>query len=67
MTERFWVVGGQYTAMDFSALHPEGAAVVGPFCSREEAQAAWRRLSSEHSYRATTRFSITSELVQAAR
>ena len=66
MTERFWVVGGEYTAMDFSALRPERASIEGPFESREAAEGAWRRLSSEHSYRATTRFSIASELVQRA-
>jgi hypothetical protein len=61
MTERYWVIGGDYTAMDFRALDTERAAIVGPFDNREEAQAAWRRLSSENSSRATTRFSIAAE------
>ncbi len=66
MTERFWVIGGEYTAMDFKALRAEQAAIAGPFDNREEAQAAWRRMSGEHSSRATTRFSITTEQLARA-
>jgi len=66
MTERFWVIGGEYTAMDFKALKADRATIAGPFDSREEAQQAWRWLSGEHSSRATTRFSITTEQLARA-
>jgi hypothetical protein len=66
MTERFWVIGGDYTAMDFKALRPESRAIVGPFEDRTQAHEAWKQLSSEHSSRATTRFSIAAERVRLA-
>jgi hypothetical protein len=58
--ERFWVIGGDYTCTGFKAL--KGPHMVeGPFEDRDQAKAAWKRLSSEHSSRATARFSIASE------
>jgi hypothetical protein len=59
-TERFWVIGGEYTCTGFKALRG-GSQVEGPFENRDEARAVWKRLSSEHSSRATARFSIASE------
>jgi hypothetical protein len=52
--------------MDFKALRDDRTAIVGPFDNRDEAQAAWKRLSSEHSSRATTRFSIAAEQIRRA-
>jgi hypothetical protein len=62
--ERFWVVGGDYTCMGFQCLKDGSQQVVGPFESRTEAQAAWKRLSEESRSRATARFAITSEQVR---
>ncbi|MGC1304734.1 MAG: hypothetical protein WA840_20375 [Caulobacteraceae bacterium] len=58
--ERFWVIGGVYTCMGFKALRGD-SRVEGPFETRDEAKAAWKRLSREHPSRATARFSIASE------
>jgi hypothetical protein len=60
-TERYWVVGGDYTCTGFKALRDGGARAEGPFATRDEAQAAWRRLSEETRSRATARYSITAE------
>ncbi len=57
---RYWVIGGDYSCMGFKALR-EGALVEGPFESKADAQGAWKRLSGEHSSRATVRFSIAAE------
>ena len=57
---RYWVIGGDYSCMGFKALR-EGPQVEGPFESKTEAKDAWKRLSGEHSSRATVRFSIASE------
>jgi hypothetical protein len=58
--ERFWVIGGVYTCLGFKALRGEGR-VEGPFETRDEAKAAWKRLSREHSSHAAARFSIAAE------
>jgi hypothetical protein len=64
MNQRFWVIGGEYTGMDFKALRQK--ELEGPFDSPEAAHAAWKRLSGQHSSRATTRFSIAAEPVARA-
>jgi hypothetical protein len=62
--ERFWVIGGDYTGMGFKALRAQQSPVLeGPFECREEARAVWKRLSREHSSRASARFSIASEQI----
>jgi hypothetical protein len=62
--ERFWVVGGDYTCMDFQCLKAGSQQVIGPFEDRSQAQVAWRRLSEENRSRATARYAITSEQVR---
>jgi len=59
--QRFWVIGGVYADMNFKALKDGAQALFGPYESREEAHAEWRKLSREHSYNALTRFSIAAE------
>jgi hypothetical protein len=54
-TERFWVVGGEYSCLDFKTL-TKGAQVLGPFDTRDEARTVWRRVSC-----AKAKFSIASE------
>jgi hypothetical protein len=62
--ERFWVIGGDYSCMGFKALRDSnGATLSGPFDSRQDAQSEWKRLSREHSARATSRFSIAVEQI----
>ena len=58
---RYWVIGGDYSCLGFKALRNGSPLAAGPFESKAEAQGAWKRLSGEHSSRATVRFSIASE------
>ncbi len=60
-TERFWVVGGEYSCLAFKALKNGKPDVYGPFETREEAKAAWRRVSDETKACATARYAIASE------
>ena len=62
-TERYWVVGGEYATMNFDRLKEDARQLLGPFSSRDEATAAWRRVSQENKSRATARFSIAAEQV----
>jgi hypothetical protein len=59
--ERFWVVGGDYAAMDFKQLRDGAQQILGPFDNRDEAAAVWKRISAENSSRATARFAIAAE------
>ena len=61
MTERYWVVGGDYTCMGFKCLRDGQGQMVGPFETRDDAVSAWRKLSDETRSKATARYSITAE------
>jgi hypothetical protein len=60
-TERFWVVGGEYSCLAFKSLKNGAPHVLGPFESRDDAKAAWKRVSEETRACATARYAIASE------
>mgnify|MGYP003580171913 CR=1 FL=1 len=60
-TERFWVVGGEYSCLAFKTLKNGAPEVIGPFDDRAQAKAGWQRVSEENRSRATTRYAIASE------
>jgi hypothetical protein len=61
--QRYWVVGGDYSSLAFTALRSGTPEVMGPFDTREAATAAWRRKSDETRSNATARYSIASEQI----
>ncbi|MBC6983215.1 hypothetical protein [Caulobacter sp. 17J80-11] len=61
MTERYWVVGGDYTCMGFKNLRDGQGKMIGPFDTRDDAVQAWRQVSDADRSKATARYSITSE------
>jgi hypothetical protein len=60
-TQRYWVVGGEYSGTDFKTLKSGAPEVVGPFENRDEAKAAWRRLAEQTRSCATARYAIAAE------
>jgi hypothetical protein len=60
-TERFWVVGGEYSCTAFKALKAGAPEVLGPFETRDAAREAWRRISDETRSCATARYAIATE------
>jgi hypothetical protein len=60
-TERFWIVGGDYSCLAFKSLKNGTPQVMGPYETREEARAAWRRIADETRSCATARYAIASE------
>jgi hypothetical protein len=60
-TERFWIVGGEYSCMGFKALKHGAPEVLGPYETRDEAKAAWKRIADETRSCATARYAIASE------
>jgi hypothetical protein len=63
-TERFWVLGGRYTSTRFHTVRDGELQAIGPFDTRDDARAEWRRLNQEHSPRGDMRFSILSETLR---
>ncbi|WP_334161784.1 DUF4170 domain-containing protein [Phenylobacterium sp.] len=59
--ERFWVVGGEYSCLAFKTLKSGAPQVMGPFETRDEAKAAWKRVSEETRACATARYAIAAE------
>jgi hypothetical protein len=59
--ERFWVVGGEYSCLDFKTLKAGAPQVMGPYETRDEARAAWKRISDETRACATARYAIATE------
>jgi hypothetical protein len=59
--ERFWVVGGEYSCLDFKTLKHGAPQVMGPYETRDEARAEWKRISEKTRASATARFAIATE------
>lgn len=60
-TERYWVVGGEFSSTTFHSLKNGRPDVFGPFKTREEARAAWKRVSEQTRSCATAKYAITAE------
>jgi hypothetical protein len=61
MSERFWVIGGEYRSTRFDELKPGTEKLIGPFPSMYDARKAWRNVSMATSACAMTRYAITAE------
>ncbi len=60
-TERFWVVGGEYSSTDFCEFKNGAPDVMGPFTTRDEARAAWKQASDGSRSCATAKYAIAAE------
>jgi len=60
-TERFWVVGGEYSCLAFKTLKSGTPQVLGPYDTRDEAKDAWRRIAEQTRSCATARYAIATE------
>jgi len=58
---QFWVVGGEYTDTEFTALHGPAEAL-GPFSDYAHAYQEWERLSMETKPSAHVRYTIVGSL-----
>ncbi len=61
MSNRFWVIGGEYRTTGFEDLKPGTEKLLGPYPSLFDARQVWRGLSMASSACAMTRFAITTE------
>ena len=62
-TERFWVVGGEYSCLSFKSFKDGAPQVLGPFDTRDEAKEVWKRVSNETRSAANVRFGIAAEQI----
>ncbi len=62
MTQRYWIVGGEYRDPGFTALVPGTETMAGPFADEAKARNEWMRLTySPGTDPATTRYTIAAE------
>ena len=60
-TERFWVVGGEYSDTAFAELKDGSTEICGPFVSYESARARWRAAAESTRSNACVRYAIARE------
>ena len=60
-SQRYYVIGGNYRDLDFSALRDGSGTILGPFACEEDAKSEWKRVSFEHKSNATARFTIVEQ------
>jgi len=65
MTQRYWVIGGEYRDCAFRDLQPGTETVSGPFSDELKARMEWQRLTFRDRCGATTRYSICVEPTRA--
>tara|TARA_X000000368_G_scaffold358499_1_gene301395 strand:+ start:9803 stop:10039 length:237 start_codon:yes stop_codon:yes gene_type:complete len=65
MTERFWIVGGEYVDTRFEQLIEQTRQVLGPFSCYQQARKTWRELAEATRSNCTARFSIAREPLAA--
>ena len=63
MTQRFWVIGGEYRNCQFDEIVPGTEEISGPFPDELHARMEWQRLTFRHRCQATERYSICVEPV----
>jgi hypothetical protein len=63
MTQRYWVIGGEYRNCRFDEIVPGTEEISGPFPDRQRARTEWQRLTFRDRCGATERYSICVEPV----
>jgi hypothetical protein len=61
MTQRFWVVGGEFRSLHFDQLVAGTEQLLGPFPDQGEAEQEWRKVSERHRHVCAVRFAIVRE------
>ena len=64
MTQRYWVIGGEYRDCQFDEVVPGTEEISGPFPDVARARAEWKRLACRDHLGATTRYVVTQEAMR---
>ncbi len=65
MTQRYWVIGGDFADQGFASLVPGTQKVSGPFADAARAKTEWTRLTFRDRCGAMTRYTIAVEDLRA--
>jgi hypothetical protein len=63
MSQRFWVIGGEYSDCRFTDIKPGTETVSGPFTDELKAKMQWQRLTFRDHSGAMERYTICIEPV----
>jgi len=61
LNKMYWVIGGEFTSMNFHSFIPGTTIIKGPFHSKNNAELEWSNLSEKYRSKAQYRFVITEE------
>ena len=61
MSQRYWVIGGEYRDPAFCDLVPGTECVAGPYADEARAKTEWTRLTFRDRCPASTRYTIAVE------
>lgn len=57
----YWIIGGEFSSLNFHSIKEGTIHAEGPFETREQAEEKWKELSYNEKYKATKRFKIVKE------
>jgi hypothetical protein len=63
MSERIWVIGGEFSDCEFTKINAGTEIVSGPFTDKVKAKMEWQRLTFRDHSGATERYTICIEPV----
>ena len=61
MSQKFWVIGGDYSDCQFRNIKPGTERVHGPYDTEVQARTEWQRLTFHDHWQATERYTICVE------
>ena len=61
MSQRYWVIGGDYSDCQFRNIKPGTERVHGPYETEVQARTEWQRLTFHDHWQATERYTICVE------
>jgi hypothetical protein len=61
MSQRYWVIGGDYSDCQFRNIKPGTERVHGPYDTEVQARTEWQRLTFHDHWQATERYTICVE------
>lgn len=61
MSQRYWVIGGDYSDCQFRNIKPGTERVHGPYDTELQARTEWQRLTFHDHWQATERYTICVE------
>ncbi len=56
--KQYWIVGGEFTSLNFHSFLPETTSVFGPYKTREVAETVWKDVSEQMRHKASYRYII---------